>query len=73
MKHDLTTNSGYMASFWERVQDAQQSHHPMRDALKSVESDLRQQHGVQRYSTYRSFSTVKGRKRSGPCRLRPVQ
>lgn len=58
---DLTTNKGYMSRFWECVQDNPDSRHPMRDALNSVESELRARHGLRRYSTYRSFSTAKGR------------
>lgn len=70
---DLTTNEGYKAAFWERVQENRASAHPMRDALNSVESELRSTHGVQRYSSYRSFSVVKGRNRGGNPRFRPIR
>lgn len=58
---DITTNQGYLQRFWERVQGNPDSRHPMRDAHISVESELRTQHGLRRYSTYRSFSAAKSR------------
>jgi len=70
---DLTTNEGYKAAFWERVQQNTKSAHPMQDALNSVESELRDVYGVQRYSSYRSFSVVKGRGRDGTPRFRRVR
>ena len=63
---DLTTHSGYMDRFWEHVSEHPEKRDPMKYALICVESELRSSHGVQRYSSYRSFSTVKGRKRSRP-------
>jgi len=69
---DLTTNPGYMRRFWHHVQEHPESRSPMKDALNCVESELREQHGLRRYSSLRSFSVVKGRKRSGPPRFRPV-
>ena len=72
-QRDITTNEGYKAEFWDRVQQNCTSPHPMRDAHISIESELRAEHGVQRYSSYRSFSVVKGRGRDGAPRFRRVR
>lgn len=69
---DLTTNKGYMNRFWQHVQDHPDAPSPMKDALNCVESELRAQHGLRRYSSLRSFTVVKSRKRSGPPRFRSV-
>lgn len=58
---DITTHSGYLQRFWREVQERPESRHPMRDAHICVESELRTEHGLRRYSTYRSFSTAKTR------------
>ena len=54
-----------MARFWELVAEHRNERAPMRNAHICVESEFRQRHGVQRYSTYKSFSTVKSRSRNG--------
>ncbi len=72
-QRDITTSEGYRAAFWERVQENAASNHPMRDAHISLESELRAEYGVQRYSSYRSFSVVKGRGRDGNPRFRRVR
>ncbi len=59
------TNDGYIARFWELVAEYRENRAPMRDALISLESELLVSSGVQRYSTYRSFSAAKSRKPQG--------
>lgn len=56
---DIRTSEGYMQRFWELVHENRHERAPMKKALISLESELRQTHGVQRYSTYRSFATMK--------------
>lgn len=69
---DILTNTGYMRRFWERVSDLEDSRQPMRDALKEVEEELANEHGVRRYSTYESFSASKSRNKDRGVRFRSV-
>jgi len=71
--HDLTTNKGYMKRYYEHVQAASDSPDRMSKALNCVESDLRQQHGLRRYSTLNSLRAATSRKRDRGCRLRPAK
>lgn len=61
---DIKTPGGYMSRFWELASETD-SRSPMRDALRRLESELSEQHGVRRYSTYESFSAAKSRGLTG--------
>lgn len=63
---DIRTCEGYMLRFWALVSEYSNTRAPMRNALNSLESELYASYRVRRYASYRSFSTVKGRKRGGP-------
>lgn len=52
-----------MSRFWELVAERQDSRSPMNDALISLESELLVALGVRRYTTYKSFSAAKSRRR----------
>ena len=58
---DISTPRGYMNRFWELASEHQDSRAPMREALRSLESELSANHGARRYSTYESFSAAKSR------------
>ena len=70
---DLTTNPGYMKRYYQHVQAIPDTPTRMNDALICVESELRQQHGLRRYSTLNSLRAATSRKRDRGCRLRPVK
>lgn len=59
---DIRTSQGYMIRFWQLVSESSDASAPMRLAFISIESELYHFHGLRRYSSYRSFSTVKRRK-----------
>lgn len=68
---DIKTSDGYMKRFWELAQERRESRTMMSDALRSLESELCERHGVRRYSNYKSFSAAKSRGKNG-IRVRPV-
>lgn len=70
---DLTTNKGYMTRYYEHMQACPDTPHRSNEALICVESELRQQYGLRRYSTLNSFRAATSRKRDRGCRLRPVK
>jgi hypothetical protein len=70
--HDLKTNDGYNKRFRELVAEKRNERAPMKNALNCVESELREQHGVMRYSTYLSFSASKSRN-PHRARFRPIK
>lgn len=69
---DLTTHKGYMSRVLELAGENQSARDPMRRAFFCVESELRDQHGVRRYTSYGSFMAGKAR-RPQRARLRPFK